>query len=76
MTPDDDAYRQVQVYRTRERIIGALLAFSALGSSIMYVVFLKASLGPLWLGLLIAMEWLIMAFIYFIIVSQMRKRRR
>jgi len=76
MLPNDDAYRQVQMYRARERIIGALLAFSALGSSIMYVVFLRASLGLTWLILLVAMEWLIMAFIYFIIVGQMRKRRK
>jgi len=76
MLPDDEAQRQLRKYRAREWTIGALLAFSALGSSILYIVFLRASFGRPLLILLIALEWLTLAFLYFIIVSQMRKRRR
>ncbi len=76
MSPDDDAYRQIQKYRAREWVIGAILALSALGSSFLYVTLLRGSLGMVWIILLVALEWLIMGGIYFLLVSQMRKRRR
>jgi len=76
MLPDDDAYRQIKQYRARETLLGALLGFCALGSSIMYLVFLRSVIAWPLLTLLIVLEWLVMIVVYLVIVSKMRQRRR
>ncbi len=73
-TSDDETSRQAQKLRARQRLLAALLGICAMGSSAMYLVFLR-SLGCDELTLLILMEWLVMFFIYLMATSQMRRRR-
>jgi hypothetical protein len=75
MLPDEDVYQKVRKYRARERLLGALLGFCALGSSMLYVVFLRSMLSWLWIILLIAIEWVVMLFVFLIITRQMRRRK-
>jgi hypothetical protein len=74
MLPNDEPSRQAQKLRARQRLLAALLGFCALGSSAMYLVFLR-SLGWAVLTLLILLEWVVMFFIYLMATSQMRRRR-
>ncbi len=73
---EEQARRQLRQYRNRERLLGLALGFAAFGSSAMYVVFLRGQLALPWIITMIAIEWLIMAVIYLLIVSTMRRRRR
>jgi hypothetical protein len=75
MLPDDESSRQVQKYRAREWLLAAALGFCALGSTLMYLTFLR-SLGGLLLTVLIALEWLVMLFVFLIATSRIRRRRR
>lgn len=75
MLPDDDSYRQVRKFRSRELLLGALLGFCALGSSVLYLVFLREQLALPLLITLIVTEWLTIIGVYLIIVSKMRQRR-
>ncbi len=75
MLPDDQSDEQLKKYRARELLLGALLAFCALGSSAVYLTTLRSMNRVLLIGL-IAVEWLVMLVVYLIIVSKMRRRRR
>jgi len=75
MPPSDEFDLQAQRNRLRLRLLAVALGCSAMGSTIVYVVFLQ-SLGWLLLSLLIGLEWLVMVFVYLIIHSKMRPRRR
>lgn len=76
MRPDNESNRELQIYRTREWLLGALLGFSAMGSSILYFVLLRTKLALPFLIALIVVEWLVLLGVYLIIVSKMRRRRR
>jgi len=75
MLPDDDSYQQTQKLRSKEILIGLLLAFCALGSTVLYIVVLK-EINLLAKIAIIAFEWLVMIFVFLIIVSKMRRRGR
>jgi hypothetical protein len=75
MPSSDEFDALAQKNRRRLRLLAVALGFCALGLTIVYVKFLQ-SLGWLLLGLLVGLEWLVMVFVYLIIHSKMRPRRR
>jgi hypothetical protein len=75
MLPDDDAERLAQKNRARKWLLAAALGFCAMGSTAAYLVFLRSLGWPL-LTVLMALEWLVMLFVFLIATSRMRPRRR
>ncbi|HTB64083.1 MAG TPA: hypothetical protein VK737_10915 [Opitutales bacterium] len=75
MTPDDNSHNKVKQYRVKELVLGILLGFCAMGSSVLYVVFLRGTLGWPWVVVLVALEWLVMLFVFLIATRQMRRRK-
>jgi hypothetical protein len=75
MLPDDDANREINKLRTREYLLGALLALASLTMTLVDFHFLKSKLSTPYLAVIIAQEWVVMLVVYLIIVSKMRKRK-
>jgi CHASE2 domain-containing sensor protein len=74
MPSEDDDFRAAKKLRTREMILALFIGFLAVGGSVSYIAFAKQLGWPLVIALII-LEILVMTVVYFILVSQMRKRR-
>ena len=75
MVPDDDAYPPAQKIRRRQWLLAAALGFCATGSTVVYIVFLRPLGWPM-LTVMIGLEWLVMLFVFLMVTSRMRQRRR
>jgi apolipoprotein N-acyltransferase len=74
MTSEDDDFRAAKKLRTREMVLALLIGFLTVGASICWIAFAKQLGWPLVI-LMIIMECFVMTMVYFVFVSQMRRKR-
>jgi undecaprenyl pyrophosphate phosphatase UppP len=76
MPSDDDFQHQLKKLRTKEKLLGVILAIIPLTITVLFFFFPQTRIGRPLLGVMMVMEWLILLVIYLIVVSKMRQRRR